>query len=183
MPGTWWHPNHQPFLFQTTCHRDFQLGREGPLAAEHSEPPYSIMSFLKGTETPTGFLPAQGTSCQAATGCSLRGWAVLNLPGVIKLSASFLELQQPDKLIVSCWNQHVSKVYAINSPSASFAALLLFQQRLPSLCSLSSNSSCATGLQVQGAHIRFSIASAEHNQGGVSTANTCVAHSWDKGIF
>ena len=34
---------------------------------------YSIINFPKGTETPTGFLPALGTSCQAAVGCFLQG--------------------------------------------------------------------------------------------------------------
>ena len=37
MPGIWRYPNHQPFLFKTTCRSDFQLGCEGPQPAEHLE--------------------------------------------------------------------------------------------------------------------------------------------------
>lgn len=47
-------------------------------------------------------------------GCSLQGWVALKLPGVIKLSNPFPEPQQPDKLIVRCWNQQVSKGFTVN---------------------------------------------------------------------
>lgn len=130
---------------------------------------YSIINFPKGTETPTGFLPALGTSCQAAIGCFLQGWMAMTLPGAIKLSNPFLEPQQSDKLIVRCWNQQVSKDFTIYLP-LSLAALLLFQLRLPLLHFPHLKPPCAAGFQVQETHIHFSLDSARPRLGGKSAA-------------
>lgn len=73
------------------------------------------MNFPKDMETPSRFIPTQGTCCQAATECSLQGRMVPSLPGVIKLSNPFLEPLHPDKLIVRCWNQQVSKGLTIDA--------------------------------------------------------------------
>lgn len=78
------------------------------------KPSHSMMNFPEGMGAPIGFLPAQDTSCQATMRCSLQGWVVLKLPGVIKLSNPFPKPQQPDKLIVRCWNQQVSKGFRVN---------------------------------------------------------------------
>lgn len=119
MPGIWRYPNHQPFLFKTTCCRDFQLGCEGPQPAEHLEVSlfsYKLSQRNRDSNRVSSCLRYQLPSSNWVFPSRLNG---MRLPGAIKLSNPFLEPQQADKLIVRCWNQQVSKDFTINLPSVS----------------------------------------------------------------
>lgn len=130
---------------------------------------YSIINFPKGTEAPTGFLPALGTSCQAAIGCFLQGWMAMTLPGAIKLPNPFLEPQQSDKLIVRCWNQQVSKDFTINLPPVSRSLTALSAEATLAVFPVFKVSLCHW-LSSPGNHIHFSVDSARARPGGKSAA-------------